>query len=164
MQSEYYYMTEHTEMGFGNNCIVLLLGQRGNDDTVCHCSQLSHYNAFPNMTMYNLFQDQMDLNGGGLYSSSRRAKPFYLMCGIIDLEKFSTVPINDGAKLEPDTHYVVTTGKDKFKIVLSNEDGTLSCPGVQAYVPILTRDVASKIFVKYNKLKRKLEKMKKDFE
>lgn len=163
MLNEYYYMIEHTEMGYGNNCIVLLLGQRGNDDTVCHCSQLSHYNAYPNMTMYNLFKDQMDLNGG-IFCHSRREEPFYLMGGIIDLEKFSIVPINDVAKLEPDTHYVVTTGNDKFKIVLSNEDGTLSCPGVTAYVPILTRDVASKIFVKYNKLKRKLEKMKKDFE
>ena len=163
MLNEYYYMIENDCYGYGNNCIVLLLGQSGNDDTVCHCSQLSHYNAYPNMTMYNLFQDQMDLNGG-LFSSSRRNKPFYLMGGIIDLEKFSTVPINDGAKLEPDTHYVVTNGNDKFKIVLTNEDGTLSCPGVKAYVPILTRDVASKIFVKYNKLKRKLEKMKKDFE
>lgn len=28
----------------------------------------------------------------------------------------------------------------------------------------LPRDIASKIFVKYNKLERKLEKMKKDFE
>ncbi len=86
------------------------------------------------------------------------------MGGIIDLDKFSIVPINDGAKLVPDTHYVVTTGNDKFKIVLTNEDGTLSCPGVKAYLPILTRDVASKIFVKYNKVKRKLEKIKKDFE
>ena len=82
----------------------------------------------------------------------------------IVVRSLSIVPINDGAKLEPDTHYVVTTGKDKFKIVLSNEDGTLICPGVKAYVPILTRDVASNIFVKYNKLKRKLEKIKKDFE
>ena len=79
-------------------------------------------------------------------------------------DKFSIVPINDGAKLEPDTHYVVTTGNDKFKIVLSNEDGTLCCPGVKAYLPILSRDIASKIFVKYHKLERKLEKMKKDFE
>lgn len=163
MLNEYYDMTEDNEFGYGNNCIVLLCGQRGNEDTVCHCSQLSQYNAYPNMTMYNLFQDQMDLNCG-LYSSSRRKKPFYLMSGIIDLEKFSIVPINDGAKLKPDTHYVVTTGNNKFKIVLSNEDGTLSCPGVKAYLPILTRDVTSKIFVKYNKLKRKLEKMKKDFE
>ena len=135
----------------------------GNDDTICHCSQLKKYNAYPNMTMYNLFKDQMDLNGG-LYSKSRRNEPFYLLGGIIDLDKFSIVPINDGAKLEPDTHYVVTTGNDKFKIVLSNEDGTLSCPGVKAYLPILSRDIASKIFVKYHKLERKLEKMKKDFE
>jgi hypothetical protein len=28
----------------------------------------------------------------------------------------------------------------------------------------LSRDIASKIFVKYHKLERKLEKMKKDFE
>jgi hypothetical protein len=47
---------------------------------------------------------------------------------------------------------------------LSKEDGTLSCPGVKAYLPILSRDIASKIFVKYHKLERKLEKMKKDFE
>ncbi len=163
MLNEYYCMTEFTDMGYGNNCIVLLHGHNGNDDTVCHCSQLRKYNAYPNMTMYNLFHDQMDLNCG-LYSNSRRKEPFYLMGGIIDLDKFSIVPINDGAKLVPDTHYVVTTGNDKFKIVLTNEDGTLSCPGVKAYLPILTRDVASKIFVKYNKVKRKLEKMQKDFE
>lgn len=163
MLNEYYYMTENVCYGFGNNCIVLLLGQNGNDDTICHCSQLRKYNAYPNMTMYNLLKTQMDLNGG-IFCHSKREEPFYLMSGIIDLEKFSIVPINDGAKLEPDTHYVVTTGKDKFKIVLSNEDGTLSCPGVKAYVPILTRDVASNVFVKFNKLKRKLEKIKKDFE
>lgn len=163
MLNEYHYMIEDICYGFGNNCIVLLLGQRGNKDTVCHCSQLRKYNVFPNMTMYNLFQDQMSLNGG-LYSNSKREEPFYLQGGIIDLEKFSIVPFNDRVKLEPDTHYVVTTGNDKFKIVLSNEDGTLSCPGVKAYLPILTRDVASNIFVKYNKLKRNLEKIKKDFE
>lgn len=163
MLSEYYYMTENNTMGYGKNCIVLLNGHNGNDDTICHCSQLRKYNAYPNMTMYNLFKDQMDLNGG-LYSKSRRNEPFYLVGGIIDLDKFSIAPINDGAKLEPDTHYVVTTGNDKFKIVLSNEDGTLSCPGVKAYLPILSRDIASKIFVKYHKLERKLEKMKKDFE
>ena len=163
MLNEYYYMTENNVMGYGKNCIVLLQGHNGNDDTICHCSQLRKYNAYPNMTMYNLFKDQMDLNGG-LYSKSRRNEPFYLLGGIIDLDKFSIVPINDGAKLEPDTHYVVTTGNDKFKIVLSNEDGTLSCPGVKAYLPILSRDIASKIFVKYHKLERKLEKMKKDFE
>lgn len=163
MLNEYYYMTENNVMGYGKNCIVLLNGHNGNDDTICHCSQLRKYNAYPNMTMYNLFKDQMDLNGG-LYSKSRRNEPFYLLGGIIDLDKFSIVPINDGAKLEPDTHYVVTTGNDKFKIVLSNEDGTLSCPGVKAYLPILSRDIASKIFVKYHKLERKLEKMKKDFE
>ena len=162
MLNEYSYMTEKNVTGYGKNCIILLSGQMGNEDTVCHCSQLSKYNAYPNMTMYNLFQDQMDLNGG--LFSSRRKKPFYLMSGIIDLEKFRIVTINDGAKLEPDTHYVVTTGKNKFKIVLSNEDGTLSCPGIKAYIPILTRDVAIKIFVKYNKLKRKLEEIKKDFE
>lgn len=163
MLNEYYFMTENNVMGYGKNCIVLLNGHNGNDDTICHCSQLRKYNAYPNMTMYNLFKDQMDLNGG-LYSKSRRNEPFYLLGGIIDLDKFSIVPINDGAKLEPDTHYVVTTGNDKFKIVLSNEDGTLSCPGVKAYLPILSRDIASKIFVKYHKLERKLEKMKKDFE
>lgn len=163
MLNEYYYMTENNVMGYGKNCIVLLNGHNGNDDTICHCSQLRKYNAYPNMTMYNLFKDQMDLNGG-LYSKSRRNEPFYLLGGIIDLDKFSIVPINDGAKLEPDTHYVVTTVNDKFKIVLSNEDGTLSCPGVKAYLPILSRDIASKIFVKYHKLERKLEKIKKDFE
>jgi len=163
MLNEYYYMTENVVMGYGNNCIVLLHGCNGNDDTICHCSQLKKYNAYPNMTMYNLFKDQMDLNCG-LYQKSRRKEPFYLVGGIIDLDKFSIVPINDGARLEPDTHYVVTTGNDKFKIVLSNEDGTLSCPGVKAYLPILSRDIASKIFVKYHKLERKLEKMKKDFE
>ena len=163
MLNEYYYMTENNVMGYGDNCIVLLLGQRGNDDTVCHCSKLRYYNAYPNMTMYNLVKDQMDFNNG-IFKHSRREKPFYLIGGIIDLDKFRIVPINDGAKLEPDTYYVVTTGNNKFKIVLSNEDGTLSCPGVKAYLPILTRDVASKIFVKYNKVKRKLEKMKKDFE
>lgn len=163
MLNEYYYMTENNVMGYGKNCIVLLNGQNGNDDTICHCTQLRKYNAYPNMTMYNLFKDQMDLNGG-LYSKSRRNEPFYIVAGIIDLDKFSIVPINDSAKLEPDTHYVVTTGNDKFKIVLSNEDGTLSCPGVKAYLPILPRDIASKIFVKHNKVKRKLEKMKKDFE
>ena len=163
MLSEYYYMTENNTMGYGKNCIVLLNGYNGNDDTICHCSQLRKYNAYPNMTMYNLFKDQMDLNLG-LFQKSRRKEPFYLVGGIIDLDKFSITPINDGAKLEPDTHYVVTTGDDKFKIVLSNEDGTLSCPGVKAYLPILSRDIASKIFVKYHKLERKLEKMKKDFE
>lgn len=163
MLNEYYYMTENNTMGYGKNCIVLLNGYNGNDDTICHCSQLKKYNAYPNMTMYNLFKDQMDLNLG-LYQKSRRKEPFYLVGGIIDLDKFSIVPINDGAKLEPDTHYVVTTGDDKFKIVLSNEDGTLRCPGVKAYLPILSRDIASKIFVKYHKLERKLEKMKKDFE
>ena len=163
MLNEYYYMTENNVMGYGKNCIVLLNGCNGNTDTICHCSQLRKYNAYPNMTMYNLFKDQMDLNLG-LYQKSRKKEPFYLVGGIIDLDKFSIVPINDGAKLEPDTHYVVTTGNDKFKIVLSNEDGTLSCPGVKAYLPILSRDIASKIFVKYHKLERKLEKMKKDFE
>ena len=163
MLSEYYYMTENNTMGYGKNCIVLLNGYNGNDDTICHCSQLRKYNAYPNMTMYNLFKDQMDLNLG-LFQKSRRKEPFYLVGGIIDLDKFSITPINDGAKLEPDTHYVVTTGDDKFKIVLSNEDGTLSCPGVKAYLPILSRDIASQIFVKYHKLERKLEKMKKDFE
>jgi len=163
MLNEYYYMTENVVMGYGNNCIVLLHGCNGNDDTICHCSQLKKYNAYPNMTMYNLFKDQMDLNCG-LYQKSRRKEPFYLVGGIIDLDKFSIVPITDGAKLEPDTHYVVTTGNDKFKVVLSNEDGTLSCPGVKAYLPILTRDIASKIFVKFHKVERKLEKMKKDFE
>ncbi len=163
MLNEYYYMTENNTMGYGKNCIVLLNGHNGNDDTICHCSQLRKYNAYPNITMYNLFNDQMDLNLG-LYQKSRRKEPFYLVSGIIDLDKFSIAPINDGAKLEPDTHYVVTTGNDKFKIVLSNEDGTLSCPGVKAYLPILSRDIASKIFVKYHKLERKLEKMKKDFE
>ena len=163
MLSEYYYMTENNVMGYGKNCIVLLHGHNGNDDTICHCSQLRKYNAYPNMTMYNLFKDQMDLNLG-LFQKSRRKEPFYLVGGIIDLDKFSIVPINDGAKLVPDTHYVVTTGNDKFKIVLSNEDGTLSCPGVKAYLPILSREIASKIFVKYHKLERKLEKMKKDFE
>lgn len=163
MLNEYYYMTENVVMGYGNNCIVLLHGCNGNDDTICHCSQLKKYNAYPNMTMYNLFKDQMDLNCG-LYQKSRKKEPFYLVGGIIDLDKFSIVPINDGAKLEPDTHYVVTTGNDKFKVVLSNEDGTLSCPGVKAYLPILSRDIASKIFVKFRKVERKLEKMKKDFE
>ena len=163
MLNEYYYMTENNVMGYGKNCIVLLNGHNGNNDTICHCSQLKKYNAYPNITMYNLFNDQMDLNLG-LFQQSRRKEPFYLVAGIIDLDKFSIVPINDGAKLEPDTHYVVTTGNDKFKIVLSNEDGTLSCPGVKAYLPILSRDIASKIFVKYHKLERKLEKMKKDFE
>ena len=163
MLNEYYYMTENNVMGYGKNCIVLLHGHNGNDDTICHCSQLRKYNTYPNMTMYNLFNDQMDLNCG-IYPHERKEKPFYLVGGIIDLDKFSIVPINDGAKLEPDTHYVVTTGNDKFKVVLSNEDGTLSCPGVKAYLPILTRDIASKIFVKYHKLERKLEKMRKDFE
>lgn len=163
MLNEYYYMTENNTMGYGKNCIVLLNGYNGNDDTICHCSQLKKYNAYPNMTMYNLFKDQMDLNLG-LFQPSRKKEPFYLVAGIIDLDKFSITPINDGAKLEPDTHYVVTTGNDKFKIVLSNEDGTLSCPGVKAYLPILTRDIASKIFVKFRKVERKLEKMKKDFE
>ena len=163
MLNEYYYMTENNTMGYGKNCIVLLNGCNGNDDTICHCSQLRKYNAYPNMTMYNLFKDQMDLNLG-LYQKPRRKEPFYLVGGIIDLDKFSIAPINDGAKLEPDTHYVVTTGDDKFKIVLSNEDGTLSCPGVKAYLPILSRDIASQIFVKFHKLERKLEKMKKDFE
>lgn len=163
MLNEYYNMIENVVMGFGKNCIILLHGAAGNKDTICHCTQLKHYNAYPNMTMYHLFKDQMDLNCG-IYPHERKEKPFYLVAGIIDLEKFSTVPINDGAKLEPDTHYVVITGNDKFKIVLSNEDGTLSCPGVKAYLPILTRDIASKIFAKFHKMERKLEKMKKDFE
>ena len=156
-------MIENIVMGFGNNCIVLLLGQMGNDDTICHCSQLRHYNAFPNMTLYNLFKNQMDFNCG-IFPNSRREEPFYLVGGIIDLDKFRLVPTTEDAKLEPDTHYVVTTGKDRFKIILSNEDGTLCCPGIKAYIPILTRNEASKIFVKFNKVKRKLAKMQKDFE
>ena len=97
MLNEYYYMTENNTMGYGKNCIVLLNGCNGNNDTICHCSQLKKYNAYPNMTMYNLFKDQMDLNLG-LYQKSRRKEPFYLVGGIIDLDKFSIVPINDGAK------------------------------------------------------------------
>ena len=51
MLNEYYYMTENNVMGYGKNCIVLLHGHNGNDDTICHCSQLRKYNAYPNMTM-----------------------------------------------------------------------------------------------------------------
>ena len=162
MIPEYYNMVEEGYMGSGNNVVLILLGHNGAKNTICHCSRGKKYNYYATMTMYNLMNDQFDLNHG--YTATRRDKPFYLLGGFIDLDKFKLVPIKNGEKLKPDTHYIVTTGNNIFKTVMTKEDGTMDCPDVKGYIPILPTKIVNEIFAKHNQVKRKLAIMQKDFE
>lgn len=167
MLIDYFNMIEQGYMNAGDNIIVCLYGFNGAKNIICHCkSKNLPKNVYSTITMYNLMNDQYDLNGGFI-QGSRKERPAYIINGFIDLDKFKPVPIKNNEISEfikPDTNYIVKTGDYDYKMVMSNKNGSLTCPDIQGYLPILSKEEINKIYDKHNKLKRKLIKLQKDFE
>ena len=168
--NQYSYMIESGYLESGNNIILLLSGHNGYDDTICHYSKRNNYNAWPSMTMYNTAKMQMQINSC-MFTSKENDEPFYIISGFIDLDKFKIVPIKDREKSEsirPDTNYIIYCGNNIFKVACSSdggkEGGYFTNSSIQGYIPILPYKIVGEIFKKHNKIKRKLNKMKKDFE
>ena len=161
----YFNMIEQGYMYSGDNIIVSLYGFNGAKNMICHCKSKNFpKNVYSTITMYNLMNDQFSLNTG-LIDCARKKEPAYIINGFIDLDKFNIVPIKNNEISEfikPDTYYVVKTGEYDYKLVMSNENCSFTCPDIQGYLPILSKEV-NKIYAKHNKLKRKLLKLQEDF-
>lgn len=167
MLVDYYNMIEQGYMNSGDNIIVSLFGYNGAKNMICHCKSKNFpKNVYNSITMYNLMNDQFSLNSGFM-ECARKKEPAYIINGFIDLDKFKIVPIKNNEICEfikPATNYVVKTGDYDYKIVMSNENSSLTCSGIQGYLPILSKEEINKIYDKHNKLKQKLIKLQKDFE
>ena len=160
-------MIERNRPEYSDNLIVFLYTCNGKYKNIfCHQSQLHKFNAFANITMYQLITLNQDLNKGRIPGKTKE-KPYYIIEGFIDLNKFKPTPIKNkeiNENIIPDTKYIITTGKNKFEELISNEDKSFTCSKIQGFLPILPTKIVNGIFTKHNKIKRKLNKMKKDFE
>lgn len=166
MLVDYFNMIEQGYMYAGDNIIVSLYGFNGAKNMICHCKSKNFpKNVYSTITMYNLMNEQFSLNAGFMDCASKK-EPAYIINGFIDLDKFNIVPIKNNEISEfikPDTYYVVKTGDYEYKMVMSNENCSLTCPNIQGYLPILSKEEVNKIYAKHNKLKRKLLKLQEDF-
>jgi hypothetical protein len=166
MLVDYFNMIEQGYMYSGDNIIVSLYGFNGAKNMICHCKSKNFpKNVYSTITMYNLMNDQFSLNTG-IMDCTRKKEPAYIINGFIDLDKFNIVPIKNNEISEfikPDTYYVVKTGDYEYKMVMSNENCSLTCPNIQGYLPISSKEEVNKIYAKHNKLKRKLIKLQEDF-
>lgn len=168
MNRNYENMIERDWPEYSDNFIVFLYTGNGKYKSIfCHQSQLHKFNAFASSTMYHLMTFNHDLNMGRLPGQKEKEKPYYIIEGFIDLNKFKPIPIKNkeiNENIIPDTKYIITTGKNKFEELISNEDKSFTCSKIQGFLPILPTKIVNGIFTKHNKIKRKLNKMKKDFE
>lgn len=168
MNRNYENMIESDWMESGDNVIVFLYKRNGFKSIFCHQSQLHKYKVFGSSTMCDLYKTIHDLNNGIIpVLQTKEEETYYIIEGFIDLNKFKLIPIKNkeiNENIIPDTKYIITTGNNKFEELLSNENKSFTCRGIKGFLPILPTKVVNAVFTKHNKIKRKLEKMYKDFE
>lgn len=167
MNRNYENMIERDWMESGDNVIVFLYKRNGFKSIFCHQSQLHKYKVFGSSTMCQLYKIIHDLNKGKIPGQQTKEETYYIIEGFIDLNKFKLIPIKNkeiNENIIPDTKYIITTGNNKFEELISNEDKSFTCRKIQGFLPILPTKIVNAVFVKHNKIKRKLDKINKDFE
>ena len=146
-----------------DDCLVILQGRNGYDDTVCHLSMKDNYEIIPSTVI-------ADLLGMGNLLYGAEAKPYYHIQAYVDLKKFKLKPILPGEKnpdIVPYKNYIIRRGKANFTVANSCNGG--SAGGyfvdkyVNAYLPFLTTKQVGSIYKKHFEIERKLEELEKDF-
>lgn len=146
------------------DCLVILQGRNGYDDTVCHFSMQDNYEILPSITIANLLDMGNLING-------ENAQPYYHIEAYVDLKKFKLNPIKPYEKntdIVPYKNYIIRRGKANFTVANScnggSDGGYFVDKYVNAYLPFLTNKQVDTIFAKHREIKRKLEEIDKDFE
>lgn len=146
------------------DCLLILQGRNGYDDTVCHLSMKDNYEILPSTTIAELL-------GMGNLIYGKEAQPYYHIQAYVDLKKFKLNPIKPNEKnpdIVPYKNYIIRRGKANFTVANScnggGEGGYFVDKYVNAYLPFLTNNQVDTIFEKHRAIKRKLEEINKDFE
>ena len=167
MNRNYENMIERNWIELGDNVIVFLHKSNGYKRIFCHKSQLHKYKVFGSDTMCHLCETVHAINNDRILGQQTKKETYYIIEGFIDLNKFKLIPIKNkeiNENIIPDTKYIITTGNNKFEELISNENKSFTCREIQGFLPILPTKIVNAVFAKHNKIKRKLDKMNKDFE
>lgn len=158
------YLNQFENNKPSEDCLLILQGRNGYDDTVCHFSMQDNYEILPSITIANL------LNMGNLINGEN-AQPYYHIQAYVDLKKFKLNPIKPNEKnpgIVPYKNYIIRRGKANFTVANScnggSNGGYFVDKNVNAYLPFLTNKQVDTIFEKHREVKRKLEEIDKDFE
>ena len=146
------------------DCLLILQGRNGYDDTVCHFSMKDNYEIVPSLVIADL------LEMGNLLSGDK-AQPYYHIQGYVDLTKFKLRPIKPYEKnpdILPYKNYIIRRGVANFTVANScnggSDGGYFVDTKVNAYLPLLSAKQVATIYEKHREVKRKLEEIDKDFE
>lgn len=164
---EYRYMVQ-TDFSpdKGEDCLMVLQGHRGFKSTICHYTVCSKYRIYSSIIMAELSENQDELNRGCCNNTEDfKPKPFYILDGYIDLNKFKMIPISPYEKnnlIIPDRKYIINRGGTKYDIVLSN-DGYFSNKDIKSFLPHISWKNAQSIFKKIKEKEKRLKIMERDF-
>lgn len=150
----------------GEDCLMVLEGCRGLKSTICHYTVCSKYRIFPSIVIAELCEEKDRLNIGCFNNiKDFKPKPFYILDGYIDLNKFKMIPISPYEKndlIEPDRTYIINRGGTKYDIALS-DDGYFSNKDIKSFLPHITLKNAQSIFRKIKEKEQRLKIMERDF-
>lgn len=146
------------------DCLLILQGRNGYDDTVCHLSMKDNYEIIPSTTIAELL-------GMGNLIYGKEAQPYYHIQAYVDLKKFKLNPIKPNEKnpdIVPYKNYIIRRGKANFTVANScnggGDGGYFVDKYVNAYLPFLTNNQVDSIFAKHREIKRKIEEINREFE
>lgn len=146
------------------DCLLILQGRNGYDDTVCHLSMKDNYEILPSTTIAELL-------GMGNLIYGDEALPYYHIQAYVDLKKFKLNPIKPNEKnpdIVPYKNYIIRRGKANFTVANScnggGDGGYFVDKYVNAYLPFLTNNQVDSIFAKHREIKRKIEEINREFE
>ena len=157
------YLNQFENNKLSEDCLLIIQGRNGYDDTVCHLTMKDNYEIIPSTTIAYL----LDM-GNLLYGDE--AQPYYHIQAYVDLKKFKLNPIKPNEKntdIVPYKNYIIRRGKANFTVANScnggSDGGYFVDKYVNAYLPFLTDQQVDTIYEKHSEIKRKLEEIEKDF-
>ena len=146
------------------DCLLILQGRNGYDDTVCHLTMKDNYDIIPSTTIAELL-------GMSNLIAGDEALPYYHIEAYVDLKKFKLNPIKPNEKnpdIVPYKNYIIRRGKANFTVANScnggGDGGYFVDKYVNAYLPFLTNNQVDSIFAKHREIKRKIEEINREFE
>jgi hypothetical protein len=158
-----FYLNQFENDQPSDDCLVILQGRNGYDDTVCHLSMKDNYEILYSSTIAELL-------GMGNLIYGNEAQPYYLIKAYVDLKKFKLKPILPGEKnpdIEPYKNYIIRRGKANFTVANScnggEKGGYFVDKYVNAYLPFLTNKQVDSIYAKHREIKNRIYELEKDF-
>lgn len=159
-----YYLYQFENSKPSEDCLLILQGRNGYDDTVCHFSMKDNYEIIPSLVIADLLDMGNLING-------ENAQPYYHIEGYVDLKKFKLRPIKPYEKnpdILPYKNYIIRRGEANFTVANScnggSNGGYFVDKNVNSYLPLLSAKQVATIYEKHREVKRKIEEIDKDFE